>query len=82
VSVLLRHRLWQYFSDRRREVAIIARRHYGTNLNLYLGNDLSRQIYIAGCIDPIEFAFLDRIHQPGMTFSIWVPTRAFTRCWL
>jgi FkbM family methyltransferase len=33
-----------------------------------LGNDLSRQIYIAGCIDPNEFAFLDRYLQPGMTF--------------
>ena len=67
LSFLLRQRLWQYFSDRRREAAIVARWHYGTRLNLYLGNDLSRQIYIAGCIDPNEFAFLDRILQPGMT---------------
>jgi FkbM family methyltransferase len=42
--------------------------HYGTRLALYMGNDLSRQIYIAGCIDPNEFAFLDRFLQPGMTF--------------
>ena len=67
LSFLLRQRLWQYFSDRCREAAIVARWHYGTRLNLYLGNDLSRQIYIAGCIDPNEFAFLDRILQPGMT---------------
>lgn len=68
LSFLLRQRLWQYFSDRRREAAIVLPWHYGTRLNLYLGNDLSRQIYIAGCIDPNEFAFLDRILQPGMTF--------------
>jgi FkbM family methyltransferase len=35
---------------------------------LYLNNDLSRQIFIAGCTDPNEFAFLDRFLEPGMTF--------------
>jgi FkbM family methyltransferase len=68
LAFLLRQRLWQYFSDRRREAPVVTRWHYATRLYLYLGNDLSRQIYIAGCIDPNEFAFLDRILQPGMTF--------------
>jgi hypothetical protein len=67
LAFLLRQRLWQYFSDRRREVGVVARWHYGTRLRLYLGNDLSRQIYVAGCIDPNEFAFLDRVLQRGMT---------------
>ncbi len=64
----LRQRMWQYFSDRPSEAAILTPWHYGTRLYLYLGNDLSRQIYVAGCIDPNEFAFLDRVLQPGMTF--------------
>jgi FkbM family methyltransferase len=68
LAFLLRNRLWQYFSDRRREAPVAAPWHYGTRLCLYLGNDLSRQIYVAGCIDPNEFAFLDRVLQPGMTF--------------
>lgn len=64
----LRKRMWQYFSERRREAPILTPWHYRTRLCLYLGNDLSKQIYVAGCVDPNEFAFLDRVLQPGMTF--------------
>ena len=64
----LRQRVWQHFHDRRWETPIDVGWHYGTRLQVYLGNDLSRQIYVAGCIDPNEFAFLDRLLQPGMTF--------------
>ncbi len=67
VAFLLRKRLWEYFNDRKHEGAIVANWHLGTRLYLSLGNDLSRQIYIAGCIDPNEFAFLDRFLRPGMT---------------
>lgn len=68
LAFLLRQRLWQFFNDRNREAAMVARWHHATRLCLYLGNDTSRQIYIAGCIDPNEFAFLDRFLEPGMTF--------------
>jgi FkbM family methyltransferase len=68
LAFLLRRRLWQYFSDRKREGPIITRWHHGTRLCVYLGNDLSRQIYVAGCIEPNEFAFLDRYLKAGMTF--------------
>jgi FkbM family methyltransferase len=64
----LRRWLWQYFHDRQREGAVVAGWHADTRMRLFLGNDLSGQIYIAGCIEPNEFAFLDRILQPGMTF--------------
>jgi FkbM family methyltransferase len=60
--------LWQYFNTRQAEGAVVVGWHHGTRLRLYLGNDLSRQIYIAGSVDPNEFAFLDRFLQPGMTF--------------
>jgi len=68
LAFLLRQRLWQYFNDREREAEIIVNWHCGTRIRLRLGNDLSRQIYIAGCIDPNEFVFLDRLLQAGMTF--------------
>ncbi|MBZ5580596.1 MAG: FkbM family methyltransferase [Acidobacteriia bacterium] len=64
----LRQRLWQLFHDRRWETPVSVGWHDGTRLGLYLGNDLSRQIYIAGCFDPNEFAFLDRLLRPGMVF--------------
>lgn len=64
----LRQRLWQFFNDRELEAPMILGWHHQTRLHLYLGNDTSRQIYIAGCIDPNEFAFLDRYLEPGMTF--------------
>jgi FkbM family methyltransferase len=64
----LRQRIWQFFNDRKLEAPMIVRWHHQAHLYLYLGNDISRQIYIAGCIDPNEFAFLDRFLEPGMTF--------------
>ena len=64
----LRQSIWQYFHDRRSKFPIVIDWYHGSHLALYLGNDLSRQIYIAGCIDPNEFAFLDRFLEPGMTF--------------
>jgi FkbM family methyltransferase len=60
--------LWQYFNDRKREGPIVIPWHYGTRLRLFLGNDMSRQIYVAGCVEPNEFAFFDHVLEPGMTF--------------
>jgi FkbM family methyltransferase len=68
LSFQLRQRIWQYWHDRGVEASLIVPWHAGTRLQLILGNDLSRQIFVAGCIDPNEFAFLDRFLQPGMTF--------------
>jgi FkbM family methyltransferase len=68
LSFQIRQRLWQYFADRGCEVPVRVSWHSGTHLCLYLNNDLSRQIFIAGCADPNEFAFLDRFLEPGMTF--------------
>jgi FkbM family methyltransferase len=68
VGYQLRERIWQYFHDRRIEAPMTVTWYHGTRLRLFLGNDLSRQIYVGGCIDPNEFAFLDRFLKPGMTF--------------
>lgn len=40
----------------------------GTRAYVYLGNDISRCLFVGGCIDPNEFAFLDRVMEPGMLF--------------
>jgi FkbM family methyltransferase len=64
----MRHAIWESCRDRKAQVPIVIGWYLGTRLQLHLGNDLSRQIYTAGCIDPNEFAFLDRYLQPGMTF--------------
>jgi FkbM family methyltransferase len=63
-----RRQIWQSFHDRRIDQPVTINWHLGTRLRLGLRNDLSRQIYVAGCIDPNEFAFLNHYLQPGMTF--------------
>ncbi|HJZ98590.1 MAG TPA: FkbM family methyltransferase [Candidatus Solibacter sp.] len=64
----LRRWIWEYFNQRGREPVLDFAWHAGTRLRLYLGADLSRQAYIAGCFEPNEFALLDRLLKPGMTF--------------
>jgi FkbM family methyltransferase len=64
----LRQRLWQRFQESRLETPVIINWHYGLKLPLRLGNDVSRQIFVGGAIDPNEFAFLDRVLEEGMTF--------------
>uniref|UniRef100_Q02BC2 Methyltransferase FkbM family n=1 Tax=Solibacter usitatus (strain Ellin6076) TaxID=234267 RepID=Q02BC2_SOLUE len=64
----LRRWVWEHSDTQKLEIPVVTPWHSGTRLRLFLGNDTSRQIYVAGCIDPNEFAFLDRFLQPGMTF--------------
>jgi hypothetical protein len=48
LAFLLRQRLWQYFNDRRREAPFVTSWHHGTRLCLYMGNDISQQIFVTG----------------------------------
>jgi FkbM family methyltransferase len=68
LSFQLRQRIWQHFADRRCDAPVMTPWHLGTRLCLHMNNDLSRQIFIAGCVEPNEFAFVDRFLEPGMTF--------------
>ncbi len=63
-----RRRLWEYFHARKLESSFPFPWYGALKLNLYLGNDLSRQLFIAGCAEPNEFAFLDRVLTAGMVF--------------
>jgi FkbM family methyltransferase len=64
----LRREIWKYFQKRKQQVPIVIHWHGGLRLHLYLSNDISKQLYIAGCFEPNEFALLDKVLAPGMTF--------------
>lgn len=64
----MRRKIWTWCLEQRRELSVEYRWHLGLRLRLHLANDLSKQLFVAGCFDPNEFAFLHRFLQPGMTF--------------
>lgn len=64
----LRKRLWQYFASRQSQASFSVRWYDGLKLRLYPGNDLSWAMFIGGCCEPNEFAFLDAVLHPGSTF--------------
>jgi FkbM family methyltransferase len=42
--------------------------HYGTRVHLDLMDDGAQAVFVGGCIEPNELAFVDRFLNPGMTF--------------
>jgi FkbM family methyltransferase len=64
--VRLRRRLWQHFKERAVQLPIRVRWFEDLRLDLVLGNDQSRCLYVGGSFEPNEFAFLARFLQPGM----------------
>jgi FkbM family methyltransferase len=64
----LRREIWKYFQQRKQQIPLVVQWHCGLLLQIYLSNDVSKQLYIAGCFEPNEFAFLDQFLAPGMTF--------------
>jgi len=64
----VRRSIWTYFNRRKLAAPLTVDWYYGTKVQIYLGNDLSRQLFISGCIDPNEFLTLDKLLRPGMTF--------------
>ena len=65
---LRRGALWEFALERRLAVPLTVRWYSGTKVGLTLGNDNSLCLYVAGSFEPNEFAFLDRVLRPGMTF--------------
>jgi FkbM family methyltransferase len=61
-----RQQLWREFNRRHLELPFEYEWHDGLRFHLYLGNDLSRQLFISGCADPNEFALLNKLIAPGM----------------
>jgi FkbM family methyltransferase len=64
----VRHSLWDAAKERGIDRPIIIKWYGGTQLHLYLDNDLSHTLFVGGCVDPNEFALLDQILKPGMVF--------------
>ncbi len=60
--------LWRYFNRHQIETPLDFEWYDGLRLWLYPGNDLSATLFVGGCNEPNEFAFLDRFLQPGMVF--------------
>ena len=61
-----RQQLWREFNRRHLELSFEYEWYDGLRFHLYLGNDLSRQLFISGCADPNEFALLNKLIGPGM----------------
>lgn len=64
----IRRLIWSYFSDHKSEASIHMKWQHGLELNLWLGNDVSKQLFIAGCYEPNETAFVNSFLKPGMAF--------------
>jgi FkbM family methyltransferase len=60
--------LWEFALERNLEVPLVVRWLGGTRVEVTLGNDNSLCLYVAGSFEPNEFAFLDGVVRPGMTF--------------
>jgi FkbM family methyltransferase len=65
---LRRGALWEFAQERGLEVPLVVPWHGGTRVGVTLGNDMSLCLFVAGSFEPNEFAFLDRVVKPGMTF--------------
>jgi FkbM family methyltransferase len=60
--------LWEFALQRGLSVPLTVPWHESTRVEVTLGNDMSLCLYVAGSFEPNEFAFLDQLLKPGMTF--------------
>jgi FkbM family methyltransferase len=68
IQFRMRRFIWTYFHNQSRETPFRMSWHKRLAIQIHLGNDLSRPLFIGGCIEPNEFAFLDSILKEGMVF--------------
>ena len=66
IECRMRRFIWSYFHNASREAPFGMTWHNGLTLQIHLGNDLSCPLFVGGCIDPNEFAFLDSVLKDGM----------------
>src|SRR5262249_7628131 len=57
-----------HFRSLKQQVPFVMHWHDDLRVQLYLSNDESKQVFVGGCLDPNEFALLDRVLKYGMTF--------------
>ena len=63
-----RRALWTAFRDRPIRRPVTVNWYEGLRVRLFLGNDLSLCMYVAGSFEPNEFLLLSRVLEPGMVF--------------
>ena len=68
IEFRMRRFIWTYFHNAVPETPFRMNWHKGLTIQIHLGNDLSRPIFVGGCIDPNEFVFLDSVLKGGMVF--------------
>jgi len=64
----MRRFIWTYFHNLGSDAPFQMNWHKGLAVQIYLGNDSSLPLFIGGCVDPNEFAFLDSALEEGMVF--------------
>ena len=63
-----RREVWQECQARGLREPVLLDWHLGLRCFVHLGNDLSLPLFVGGCIDPNELAFLQQVLEPGATF--------------
>jgi hypothetical protein len=66
--VEVRREVWSYFAERRLERPIVVPWLDGLRARLFLGNDLSRCVYVGGSFEPNELLFWKTVLEPGTVF--------------
>ncbi len=61
-----RKEIWEHFRDQGRCLPVDIPWHHETLLRVVLSNDVSQQLFVAGCLEPNEMAFVDAFLKPGM----------------
>jgi len=64
----VRFKIYKALRRSRLEVTVRANWHGGTSVDVTLPSDFGRCLWVAGCFEPNETAFLASVLKPGMTF--------------
>jgi FkbM family methyltransferase len=68
IECRMRRFIWTYFHNQTLDIPFRMDWHKGLTVQIYLGNDSSLPLFIGGCVEPNEFAFLDSVLKEGMVF--------------
>lgn len=66
--VKTRRVMWRYCNKKKLQKPIIMTWYDGLKVYVYLGNDMSRTLFVGGCTEPNEFFFLNKVLRQGMVF--------------
>lgn len=67
-KVKLRLAIWDYCNRRMLNTPIRMEWYLGLRVNMFLGNDMSRCLFVGGCLEPNEFFAVKNLIEPGSVF--------------